>query len=111
MDEMIDNFLVGLVELGHFAVANRLNDCLAHAFAKRATFVGVVCKVGVPNSAYDDDRQFHQARLTGGRNLDQPIDGITGATLSVRAMTRMARVALLLDAHARGTVTDLATAR
>ncbi len=56
-------------------------------------------------------RQFHQARLTGGRNLDQPIDGITGATLSVRAMTRMARVALLLDAHARGTVTDLATAR
>jgi hypothetical protein len=27
------------------------------------------------------------------------VDGITGATLSVRAMTRMARVALLLDGH------------
>ncbi|MEQ8859473.1 MAG: FMN-binding protein [Pseudomonadales bacterium] len=56
-------------------------------------------------------RQFRNARLTARRDLDQSIDGITGATLSVRAMTRMARVALLLDAHTRATVSDLATAR
>ena len=37
-----------------------------------------------------------------GRNgpaLDRPIDGISGATLSVRAVTRLARLALLLHAH------------
>lgn len=45
-------------------------------------------------------RQFQQAQLTDRHELDRPIDGITGATLSVRAMTRMAKVALLLDAGA-----------
>lgn len=53
--------------------------------------------------------QFHDARLTADHGLDQPIDGITGATLSVRAMTKMARLALLLDAHAQGRAADLAT--
>jgi hypothetical protein len=33
--------------------------------------------------------------------LDRNIDGISGATLSVRALTRLARVALLLDAEVR----------
>lgn len=45
-------------------------------------------------------RQFQDVRLTGQHDLDQHIDGITGATLSVRAMKKMARVALLLDAYA-----------
>ncbi len=40
--------------------------------------------------------QFHGAALAGER-LDRSIDGISGATLSVRAMKRMARLALLLD--------------
>lgn len=40
--------------------------------------------------------QFVSARLTENRQLDQHIDGITGATLSVKAMQRMARVALRL---------------
>ncbi len=53
--------------------------------------------------------QFHDARLTADHDLDQSIDGITGATLSVRAMKKMARVALLLDAHAQGRTGDLAT--
>ena len=44
-------------------------------------------------------RQFHKARLNDGGELTRNVDGITGATLSVRAMTRMARVALLLDGH------------
>jgi len=44
-------------------------------------------------------RQFHKARLNDGGELSRDVDGITGATLSVRAMTRMARVALLLDGH------------
>ena len=40
--------------------------------------------------------QFVNARLDGEQRLDQRIDGITGATLSVKAMKRMARVALRL---------------
>lgn len=43
--------------------------------------------------------QFKGATLTAMRELDRNIDGISGATLSVRALTRMARVALLLDAE------------
>lgn len=45
-------------------------------------------------------RQFDGARLAGDK-LDRPIDGIAGATLSVRALTKVARLALAL--HARVT--------
>jgi hypothetical protein len=41
--------------------------------------------------------QFVDARLEADGRLDRRIDGITGATLSVAAVTRIARVALLLD--------------
>lgn len=41
-------------------------------------------------------RQFVGATLTGDQKLDRHIDGITGATLSVRAMKKLARVALRL---------------
>lgn len=41
-------------------------------------------------------RQFKQVGLNEGKELDSHIDTITGATLSVRAMTNMARMALLL---------------
>ena len=44
-------------------------------------------------------RQFKGARLEAGKRLDRRIDGITGATLSVRALTRLARLALLLHDH------------
>jgi hypothetical protein len=44
-------------------------------------------------------RQFAGARLQDGR-LSKPIDGISGATLSVQSMQRMARAALLLNGHA-----------
>jgi len=43
--------------------------------------------------------QFVDARLGPNRNLDRRIDGITGATMSVDAVTRIARVALLLHEH------------
>lgn len=43
--------------------------------------------------------QFRNARLSPDRQLDQRIDGITGATLSVSAVTRIARVALVFDEH------------
>lgn len=43
--------------------------------------------------------QFRNGRLDATGNIDQHIDGITGATLSVRAVTRVARLALLLDEH------------
>lgn len=41
-------------------------------------------------------QQFIDAALTGAGELDHDIDGISGATLSVRAMTVMARRALFL---------------
>jgi len=40
--------------------------------------------------------QFRNARLRADGRLDRKIDGITGATLSVGAVTRIARIALLL---------------
>ena len=43
--------------------------------------------------------QFVDAKLENNGHLDRRIDGITGATLSVAAVTRIARVALLLDGN------------
>lgn len=42
-------------------------------------------------------KQFEDAQLDGKQRLNQPIDGISGATLSVRAVTKLARLALLYD--------------
>ncbi|HEY6240550.1 MAG TPA: FMN-binding protein [Burkholderiales bacterium] len=42
-------------------------------------------------------RQFDGAKLAPGDRLDRDIDGIVGATLSVGAMERMARLALFFD--------------
>lgn len=45
---------------------------------------------------YDSfSRQFSNARLTAKLKLDRNIDNISGATLSVRAVTKLARLALL----------------
>lgn len=49
--------------------------------------------------------QFKAARLDPHTQLDRHIDGITGATLSVRALTKLSRLALWLDsqvAHSDG---------
>jgi hypothetical protein len=43
--------------------------------------------------------QFKSAKLDDQHQLDKHIDGITGATLSVRALTKLSRIALLLHAH------------
>ena len=43
--------------------------------------------------------QFVAAKLRPNRKLDKHIDNISGATLSVRAVTRIARVALVLHEH------------
>lgn len=43
--------------------------------------------------------QFVDARLDPDERLDRRIDGITGATLSVRAVTRIAQIALLMHEH------------
>lgn len=45
--------------------------------------------------------QFRGAVLSGGDQLDKKIDGISGATLSVQAMSRMTREALYFDRLAR----------
>ncbi len=42
-------------------------------------------------------QQFLQASLKDDLQLDRPIDGISGATLSVRAISKIARIALYLD--------------
>lgn len=41
-------------------------------------------------------RQFDGARLKSDQQLDRHIDGISGATLSVRALTKLSRLALAL---------------
>jgi len=46
-------------------------------------------------------RQYDAARLTDDDALDRPIDGITGATLSVYALNRQVKLALYLDEVAR----------
>jgi hypothetical protein len=46
-------------------------------------------------------RQFRNAKLGQGNRLDRDIDGIVGATLSVGAMERMARLALYFDRVSR----------
>jgi len=44
----------------------------------------------------DFTRQFNNARLDKKQNLTQTIDGISGATLSVKAVTRLSRLSLYL---------------
>lgn len=44
-------------------------------------------------------RQFKQVALKEDNRLDKHIDNISGATLSVRALTKLARIALLLDSQ------------
>lgn len=41
--------------------------------------------------------QFNQVSLNADARLDTKIDGISGATLSVRALTRLANIALYLN--------------
>ncbi len=64
--------------------------------------------------------QFHNARLTDNQKfdghpqrhvLDRHIDGITGATYSVRAMKRVARAALFLHERSQESAGGLAQAR
>jgi len=45
--------------------------------------------------------QFKGAALNERQRLDRPIDGISGATLSVRAMEKLARLALVLHRRAQ----------
>lgn len=47
--------------------------------------------------------QFKQAGLEDNNRLDKNIDNISGATLSVRAVEKLARIALLLDQHVQNT--------
>jgi hypothetical protein len=46
-------------------------------------------------------KQFREAKLARDDTLDRRIDGIAGATLSVGAMERMARLALFFDRMSR----------
>jgi len=46
-------------------------------------------------------QQFKQATLQSNSQLDQTIDGISGATMSVRAFTKLARLALFLSTQTK----------
>lgn len=46
--------------------------------------------------------QFSQAQLADNNQLDRHIDGISGATLSVRALTKLARLALYFHQQVTG---------
>ncbi|MEE8321355.1 MAG: FMN-binding protein [Gammaproteobacteria bacterium] len=45
--------------------------------------------------------QFRDAALTEAMELNKPIDGISGATLSVRALIKQARLSLLLHEYSQ----------
>ena len=51
-------------------------------------------------------RQYENAVLREDDRLDRSIDGITGATLSVHALSRQVKLALLLDRAVRETPGD-----
>lgn len=51
-------------------------------------------------------RQYEQASLEDDRRLDRNIDGITGATMSVSAVNRQVKLALLLDEKVREAAND-----
>ena len=50
--------------------------------------------------------QFKQAKLKDNHQLDKHIDNISGATLSVRALRKLAQIALLLDHHLQHKATE-----
>ncbi|MFT7651162.1 MAG: hypothetical protein ACI9ON_002033 [Limisphaerales bacterium] len=56
-------------------------------------------------------RQFADLWLRSSNDLSGHIDNITGATLSVKAMTRMAKAALKLHEHSNQSIQSLAHAR
>ena len=56
-------------------------------------------------------RQFADLWLDGRQQLSGKVDNITGATLSVKAMKRMATAALLMHNHTPQAQTTLANAR
>jgi hypothetical protein len=54
--------------------------------------------------------QYLGASLDATHGLDRAIDGITGATLSVKAMNKVVRIALLLDRRVRGAREEITVA-
>ncbi|VAW57402.1 hypothetical protein MNBD_GAMMA07-1290 [hydrothermal vent metagenome] len=48
-------------------------------------------------------KQFNQLFLTKDNQLSESVDGISGATLSVRALRKLARIALLLNHKTQST--------
>jgi hypothetical protein len=54
-------------------------------------------------------RQFKQLGLAADQQLDKPIDGISGATLSVRAMKKIARLSLYLASQIAAPVSPSTT--
>ena len=77
--------------LGH-----RFNSLRVRYWFDGETSVWILDEIGKELPITD---QFVDARLNPDECLDRSIDGITGAMLSVGAVTRIARVALLMHEH------------
>ena len=74
--------------------------------------LGFFAKVAAGEVKYDFfTAQFDQLWLQHDHQLSQSVDNVTGATLSVKAMTRMAKAALLLHQYTNQATHTLAHAR
>jgi hypothetical protein len=85
--------------VGHPFPGVRVRYC--EAAGKTAWILDEIGKTEPITSGVVVDQGHEDAVLEADRSLDRPIDGITGATLSVWALNRQVRLALLLDAMVR----------
>jgi hypothetical protein len=102
---------LGVLRLKYWAKAGRTAWILEEIGKERPITAGIVVNDGKIENinvlAFRESRgwevrypfftdQFSDATLKEDKQLDRHIDGISGATLSVKAMTKMARLALML---------------
>ena len=113
--EAILGHALGVLRLRYWTQAGRCAWILEEIGKEQPITVGVVTAAGrieqlrvlifresrgweVRHPFFTD--QFRGAGLDERRQLAPPVDGVSGATLSVSALTRLARLALLLHAAA-----------
>lgn len=109
--EAILGHALGVMRLRYWTQAGRCAWILEEIGREQPITVGIVTAAGrieqlrvlifresrgweVRHSFFTD--QFRGAGLDEERQLTSPVDGVSGATLSVSALTRLARLALLL---------------
>jgi len=109
---------LGVLRLKYWEKSGRTAWILEEIGKERLITAGIVVNDGMIESinvlAFRESRgwevrypfftdQFSDASLKDDKQLDRHIDGISGATLSVKAMTKMARLALMLHQEVEDT--------